>query len=126
MVTASFQEENGALEMRVQGHASFAKAGMDPVCAGASVLALTVAQCVDSIAEHGGTKEKPTIRVSGGNVRVRCEPTEECMGQLLIVYQTAQVGMLLLAGAYPRHASVKTFAAAQAEAIEDSSTSRTD
>ena len=38
----------------------------------------------------------------------------------------SQVGMLLLAGAYPEHAAVKTFAAAEAEAIKDSSTSRTD
>ena len=52
MVTARvFLRQDEAIEMRVNGHAEFEELGKDPVCAGASILALTVAQCVDMMAE---------------------------------------------------------------------------
>lgn len=126
MVKAWFDRKDGTLEMRVQGHAGFAEIGKDPVCAGASVLAMAAAQYIDGMDDQDCMEETPKIHVTGGNVRVTCRPKEEFYPQALTVMEVAQVGMLLLAGAYPEHAAVKTFAAAEAEAIEGSSTSRTD
>jgi len=126
MVKAWFDNKDGTLEMRVQGHAGFAEIGKDPVCAGASVLAMAAAQCIDWMGGHDCMEEPPKIHVAGGNVRVTCRPKEDYFPQVFTVMEVAQVGMLLLEGAYPEHAAVKTFAAAEAEAIKDSSTSRTD
>jgi len=128
MVKASFNydREAGTMEMRMQGHADFAKLGKDPVCAGASVVGITLAQCVDMLNEIGAMEEKPTIRISGGNVRVQCMPRPEHLGTVTAVFWEAQVGMRLLAAAYPENASVTTFETADADSIKESSTSRTE
>ena len=46
MIDVKFEASGENLIMDMKGHASFAEMGKDPVCAGASVLAMTVAQCV--------------------------------------------------------------------------------
>lgn len=120
-----FDTERNAFEMRVQGHADFAELGKDPVCAGASVLAFTAAQVIDLI-DRNQLLEEPVIRISGGNVRLVCRPNEKSFCRAQTVFLFAQIGMQLLEAAYPGHVSVKMFAAADAEAIKDSSTSRTD
>ena len=45
MIEVRFEEdrEKGVLSMELRGHAGFAELGRDPVCAGASVLAMTLA-----------------------------------------------------------------------------------
>ncbi len=62
MITASFEQsrEKGILSMELRGHAGFAELGKDPVCAGASVLAMTAAQCVRSMEQAGRLQKKAT------------------------------------------------------------------
>ncbi len=121
----NFDTERNAFEMRVQGHADFAELGKDPVCAGASVLAFTAAQVVDLI-DREQLLEEPVIRISGGNVRLECRPNGASFCRVQTIFLFTQIGMQLLEAAYPGHVSVTMFAAAEAEAIEGSSTSRTD
>ena len=128
MVSAVFDvnPEIGRLEMRFHGHAGFAEMGKDPVCAGASVLAMAAAQCIDGMGDQGCMEEAPKIHVAGGNVRVTCRPKEAFYPQALTVMAVAHVGMVMLEEAYPGYAEVKVIGPAEAVSIEGSSTSRTD
>lgn len=128
MIRAIFDcnRETGKLEMRVHGHANFAKLGKDPVCAGASVLALSAAQCIDLMEKAGNLQNEAVFRIDNGNVRVKCLPKPEYFDEALIVFHVAHVGMELLAAAYPENAEVKVIGAAKADSIKESSTSRTD
>ena len=87
-----FDAEKNAFEMRVQGHADFAELGKDPVCAGASVLAFTAAQVIDLI-DRNQLLEESTIRISEGNVRLECRPTEKSFCRVQTVFLFAQIGM---------------------------------
>lgn len=99
MVRAIFTEIEGGYEMRILGHADFAEAGKDPVCAGASILAFTAAQYVMLLDDY--LEEDPIIHVSGGNVRVVAKPKPEADAAVRQVFAMAQVGFLLLQEAYP-------------------------
>ena len=122
----TFDTMQGIIEMRVQGHADFDELGKDPVCAGASVLAFTAAQCIDCIDQKHGFEEKPVIHIAGGNVRVQCRPRDGFFAETMMVFNVISVGMQLLANKYPDHVRLIPFEAAEADSIKDSSTSRTD
>jgi len=128
MVTAVFEDnrETGTMRMSMHGHAGFDELGKDPVCAGASVLAFTLAQYVSNLKEEGGLQGKPIIRISGGNMRLKFRPKLEYLYEAAVMLNYACLGMQLLAAAYPMHAEIKVVDPAEAVSIEDSSTSRTD
>ena len=128
MIRAIFEcnRETGKLEMRVHGHANFAELGKDPVCAGASVLAMAAAQCIDLMEQAGSLQKEAVFKIDNGNVRVKCLPKPEHFDEALLIFHVAHVGMELLAAAYPEHAEVKVIGAAKADSIKESSTSRTD
>lgn len=109
-VTFKKPSERG-YEMRVQGHASFAEMGKDPVCAGASVLAMTIAECADALGRGGALEKAPTVTVvkAAGNVRVKAEATPEGAEMLRHLFLFAQVGFGLLSEAYPENVQVNMF-----------------
>ena len=88
MTTAKFGIEAGAgaLVMDVRGHTGFAELGKDPVCAGASVLAMTVAQCVELMGEDGKLQKKPNIRIQNGRVTVVAKPQPEHFHEALHLF----------------------------------------
>ena len=128
MVSASVKilRDEGAIEMRCQGHADFAELGKDPVCAGASVLAVTAAQCAETMHEAGRLQKKPVVNVRGGNVRVVIKPKPDRFNEAMLIVGTLAVGFQLLAEAYPGHVKYYQFDTADipAESInqKDSST----
>lgn len=105
-VNAIFREipETDAIEMRVQGHAGFAELGRDPVCAGASVLAMTAAQCIESMGKK--LQKAPKITIQGGNVRVVAKPRPEYRAEAMHIFYMAQVGFMLLSETYPANVSL--------------------
>lgn len=109
MTTAIFREipDAGAIEMRVQGHTGFAEHGSDPVCAGASVLAFTAAQCIMAM----GNKlcKEPTVTISGGNVRVVAKPRPEYYPEAMHIFYVAEVGFQILGESYPDHVTLNPF-----------------
>lgn len=106
MVIAKFKlTEDGALTMRVNGHAKAGPKGYDAVCAGASMFAFAVAQCVKNMAEEGKLAAEPSVDVGKpGRVAVSCVPKQEHFGEAVHLFNVAQVGYHLLAEAYPDHA----------------------
>lgn len=110
MVTARFgyEQEAGALMMEVRGHANFEQLGKDTVCAAASVLAMTTAQCAEFMGPEKLYK-RPNITIRNGRTRVVLKPRPEHFGEALHLMHVAQTGMRLLAEVYPQNVQVKTF-----------------
>lgn len=115
MTTAKFEcsRESGFLKMEVKGHAGFAELGKDPVCAGASVLAMTVAQCVESMHAAGQLDKKPRTLIRNGRVSVTVKPKPSFFDAALHVFWVGQTGMLLLATAYPDNIKLEPFIASE-------------
>ena len=127
MTTAKFklELESGSIIMDVRGHAGFAEIGKDPVCAGASVLAMTVAQCVHEMGKHGKLKKKPNIRVKNGHVTVVAKPEPEYFHEALQLFWVGQVGFQLLEESYPESvalSAIETVAKADSINTKESST----
>lgn len=110
MISARFEQDRaqGFLSMELRGHAGFAQLGKDPVCAGASVLAMTAAQCVKSMEEAGRLRKKAHIVIRGGRVLVTAKPREECFNEARHLFWVAETGLRLLSEAYPGHIEVKS------------------
>ena len=94
--------------MELRGHAGFAALGKDPVCAGASVLAMTAAQCVKSMEEAGRLQKKAHILIRSGRVLVTAKPREEAFDEARLLFWAAETGLKLLSEAYPGYIKVKS------------------
>lgn len=110
MIDTKFKTEGDALIMDMKGHASFAEMGKDPVCAGASILAMTVAQCIRNMGDERKFQKRPTIRIQNGRVLVVCKPKPAYYAEALHIYYMGETGMHLLAESYPDNVSLTPFA----------------
>ena len=110
MTTAKFEKGVEFISMTVRGHAGFAELGKDPVCAGASVLAMTVAQCVDNMHCEGKLKKKPSITVRNGRVSVVAKPKPEHFSEALHTFYVGEIGMQILSEVYPESVQLIPFA----------------
>ena len=99
--------EKGTFIMELIGHAGFGELGKDPVCAGASVLAMTAAQCVKTMEEAGRLRKKAHIRIRNGSVLVVAWPKEESRGNTEQLFWVTETGMRLLAEAYPENVKMR-------------------
>jgi len=109
MTKAMFRElqDSGALEMRVIGHTGFAEMGRDPVCAGASVLAMTAAQCIEAMGNK--LQKAPNLTIRGGNVHVIAKPRPEYYAEAKHIFYVAETGFQLLSQAYPQNVELTSF-----------------
>lgn len=109
MIEVHFEQdrEKGFLSMEVRGHAGFAALGKDPVCAGASVLAMTAAQCVKSLEQAGRLRKMAHIVIRGGRVLVTAKPKKEAFDEARLLFWAAETGLRLLSEAYPGYIQVK-------------------
>ena len=85
------------LALRVEGHAGYAKVGEDIVCASASILAFTLAQCVAE-AEH----KYVDVGLASGDAFICCEPTDKELPRMQNAFAFAKTGYALLAHEYPQ------------------------
>ena len=110
MTTVRFDKETekGVLSMEVLGHTGFAEAGKDPVCAGASTLAMTVAQCVKTMEEAGRLQKQAHIVVRNGRVLVTAKPKPEYLQETRHLFWAGETGMRLLAEAYPQNIEIQS------------------
>lgn len=113
MISAKFlliASGNGkSILMDVKGHASFAEMGKDPVCAGASILAMTLTQCVKDMEAAQKLKKKANIKIRSGRVATVCTPKQEHFNEAMHLYYVAQRGMQLLAESYPDNVELTPF-----------------
>lgn len=94
-----------ALWMKAKGHADYAPAGSDIVCAASSILVATVAKCMQ---EWLRDEEINQFRVELGDVLLQVSPREADMRKnCSAVYRAALEGFKLLAAQYPECVTVE-------------------
>lgn len=110
MVKARFElADKGTLVLTLSGHAGAAPAGVDTVCAAASMLAYTVAQEVLEMQGKGKLRKKATIKLDQGAALITCKPKKCAWSEALHLYKVAQTGYRMLAANFPENVQVKTF-----------------
>jgi uncharacterized protein YsxB (DUF464 family) len=109
MIKATFNEKNGVLKMKIDGHSGFAKKGYDIVCSAASILTCTVNQIVEQAWNNGQLQDKPKIRLREGKGYIACKPTAEGYSHVREAFKFAEVGFILLAHNYPQNVDVTIF-----------------
>lgn len=97
----NYDNDSGALTMNMRGHANFAELGKDVVCAGASILGMTVAQAIQIMSEDGRLRKKANITIRSGRITVTAKPKPECFAEAQHIYYLAEIGFRLLSEAYP-------------------------
>ena len=111
MVKAEFftNKESGSITLKLTGHAGAAEKGKDIVCAGASILAYTVAQTLQFMYEEGSLQKKPHIKLEEGDTIIVAKPKSEYFTEALHTFYVAQVGYYLLSHSYPQYVSLSSF-----------------
>lgn len=102
-------EDEQSYILTMHGHAEHVKTDpMDPVCASASILAYTVAQCVDDMHRAKGLRKKPTIKLDKGSAEIVFKPKKNYEDDALTLLWVAENGFTLLAHNFPDSIQVKT------------------
>lgn len=102
MIQAKFyRTAGGSLHMELLGHAGSAPKGKDLVCAGASMLACTLASAAEKLYEQGMLRRLPRTELLPGRAEVILQPKREHEVQALLLYWMAELGMGILAENYP-------------------------
>lgn len=102
MIRVSFSHREGRFWVCIRGHAEFAPAGKDIVCAGASALALTLSACLQK-EEARGTLRLLSIRQEPGWLEIQAAPTLSGVERLSTLLESAEEGFRLLARQYPAY-----------------------
>ena len=113
MIHATFQHliAPNVYVATVDGHAGFAEIGKDVVCAGASMYAMGLAQCVMQMHADGKLVKAPNVKVRNGEVTMAVKPRPEHEEELQRYFYMAQVGLKLLQESYPNHVDLKLYEA---------------
>ena len=104
MIRVTFTESGKKLSLRLEGHAGYAEAGQDIVCASASILAYTVAQEIKHMESHGRFAEPPTIDLAEGDATIVCVAKDiKTYEEMLHKFSIIKLGYELLAHNYPQY-----------------------
>jgi uncharacterized protein YsxB (DUF464 family) len=111
MIEAIFWEtkEKALRGFRVQGHAGYAPAGEDIVCAGVSVLVQTAAAALQKFLACPPLLEKSPVRAGEICVELRLPEilTDEEMSTAQVILETMEIGMLGIACSYEKYLEVR-------------------
>lgn len=102
MISITIDREN--IRLTMDGHAGYADAGSDIVCAAASILAYTAASRLREITGGDGLE----VSLEPGKAHIFADATWQIISDCRAVMDTISAGFTLLAGKYPEHVSVHT------------------
>ncbi len=88
-------------ELVISGHAGYAPHGCDIVCAAATILSYTAAECVKNAAAQGRLKEEPFISLNPGHIEIRCSPKYAYSSEIHAVFAALRGGFQMLGENYP-------------------------
>lgn len=100
MTTIRYFEDGGCCYLHVGGHADYSHSGMDIVCSAVSMLACTMAACLEDEERRGNLKRMESD-LRGGEVNLEWEPEDFAAGRLRTIWETVETGFSLLAEHYP-------------------------
>lgn len=115
MIQVRFYVNKGALCLKVEGHAQAAPKGEDVVCAGASVLAATLADFAAIMNAHGELEKEPHINMRAGYASIKVTPKADTRGKMLLAFSVIATGMSAIARNYPAYITLKLFEQSQLE-----------
>ena len=92
--------------MTATGHAGFAPAGQDIVCAGISALFFATAEYLRQMTISGLLYGEPVLRLEPGNVKISCEPAAVAEEEAEHVFRLLETGCRQIAESYPNNVSV--------------------
>ena len=108
MVTVRFYTApDGALHLRVRGHAGAGERGHDLVCAGVSTLCQCLGRAAEHLASAGLLAAPPRIVLREGEAEIDALPLPAHRDTAALVFWTAQVGLNELARAYPENVTLE-------------------
>lgn len=123
MIRAEFRKdtESGSITMKMRGHANAGDPGHDVVCAGASTLVYTLAQCLSFMREQGKLRKEPHMLLRSGRAEITAKPKEDAYAEALHTYFVVQAGLTLMQENYPDFVQVKRFDQADTPMTKESS-----
>lgn len=92
------------LSLNIRGHAGYAEPGSDIVCAGVSVLALTLAA---HMARHADDDDLLRLDMDDG-IALCMRPDSPRADEYRVLFAFTLEGLELLAGKYPEYVTVQT------------------
>ena len=95
MIAVSAQKDR----ITVSGHAGYAAAGKDIVCAGVTALTMSLVKSINDL-----TEDKIEYEISPGRVDIHCGNLSEA-GMLLV--DSFFIGICLIAEKYPDHVRIE-------------------
>lgn len=111
MVTATFHRIKGSYVAVIHGHAGFDEQGKDIVCAGASLYAFGLCQCVMQMDSERKFKKPPSVKIGtdGGEIVIAVRPKPRHEAELQHYFHMAQAGFMILKQSYPDNVDLKTY-----------------
>lgn len=98
---------DGSFRLRLRGHAGAGAPGHDPVCAGASTLAYTLAEVVRQLEGAQMLAQAPKLTLQPGYAHIIARPREEYWQIAAMVFWTAEMGFATLAQGYPENVTME-------------------
>jgi uncharacterized protein YsxB (DUF464 family) len=103
MISVTFTESGNKLSLRVEGHAGYAEAGQDIVCAAASILAYTLASIIEKCDINA------TINLEIGDMTIESDYNDPLMKDIIEdSFNFALAGYALLEHNYPQYVRFDT------------------
>lgn len=96
--------------LTLKGHAGFAAAGSDIVCAACTTLAYAVANGIQAMWQDGVLEEQPKIRMEPGNCLLEWQVAEGYEERQTIFLAAIAETYDLLARSYPEHVQFHEYA----------------
>ena len=100
-----FRQERGQIQVRIRGHAGYAPAGQDIVCAAATMLGALLEETLLRENTQGGLRFL-SVQKSNGVLELDFSPTLSGWSRLSPVLEAVEHGFRLLADQYPSYVSL--------------------
>ena len=103
-ITTKHNFDERVLCIEASGHAGYAEAGKDLVCASVSILMYTLAHAIIELHRRWEFKEDPTIELTNGDACIKCKCDDYAI--FAVAYQDFEMiedGFNILAENYPQY-----------------------
>ena len=108
MITVRFWDgADGSINLRMHGHAGAGRKGRDLICAGASTLALALAEGMKFCQEEEMLARPAQVQLEEGLAEITVLPKQEWAIAVWSMSLTVRLGLQRLAKAYPQYVQMK-------------------
>lgn len=87
--------------LRITGHAGYAPAGQDIVCAAVTILSYALGGMLLRTESEGLLRAEPVVDMQPGDITIACAPKHERVVRAM--WDTALLGMQMVAHEYPQN-----------------------